>query len=112
VRWEAKGSFERIDWNECMKAASTSQFIRVEGSCGEAEAAGMLSRVAKLRQVHGAFVITNAVKIAGADDKAANRMSLEQIQSFNVLDALLKKLNPEQQAVVRKLVEKIDVATP
>jgi hypothetical protein len=102
--WQREGSFVRVDWRELSTAPADAQFIRVEGDASTAEAAGVATAISKLRGKHEAFVITNAVKIEGRS-LDTERISLEQIQSYNVLDALMKRLKPAQQAVVKKLME-------
>lgn len=102
--WEAKGSFQRVDWHELQTVDPAAQFVRVEGEASASEAPAVVSLISKLRGQHKGFVITNAVKIEGRVDEETS-LSLEQIQSYNVLEALLKRLKPEWQTKVRQLME-------
>lgn len=106
--WERKGSFERIDWHDCMKASADSQFVRVEGDAAASEAAGVASAISKLRNVHNAFVITNAVRIEGRGDET-ERYTMEEVQAFNVKDALLRRLKPAQRVVIEKLLQENEI---
>jgi hypothetical protein len=106
--WKAEGSFERIDWHDCMKASADSQFIRVEGEAAASEASAVVSAISKLRSAHkAAFVITNAVKIDGRSSDGEAK-SLEAVQSYNIMDALKNRLSPAQWSVVAKLLEEND----
>lgn len=106
--WEASGSFVRADWHELAKVPADAQFVRVEGEAGASEAPAVVALIAKMRQTHKAFVITNAVEIEGRKGEV-EKMSLEKAQSFDVLDALMKRLKPEWQVKVKKLLEGRDV---
>lgn len=107
--WEAKGSFVRANWHELAKVPEDAQFVRVEGDAAASEAAAVVSLISKLRQSHRAFVITNAVQIEGRKSDT-EKQTLEKVQSFNVLDALLGKLKkPEWQTKVKKLMEEHNV---
>lgn len=109
--WEGAGSFQRVDWRELSKADASSQFIRVEGEASDAEAPAVVTAISKLRKAHNAFVITNAVKIAGRDDTQVAE-SMEKVANFNVvhaLMALLEKKNPVWTAKVKTIMEKNDV---
>lgn len=102
--WDRKGSFVQVDWRETMTSDPAAQFIRVAGEASTLEAAAVVSAVSKLRNAHGAFVVTNAVKIEGRDS-TGEKISLEQAESFDILAALMKRLKPEQAAVVKRLME-------
>lgn len=96
--------FTRIDWRNT-DTDLNYKFIRVEGSATAEQAAEAVEAVAKLRQKSQAFVITNAIKVdglAGFDQLA--EMSLEQVTSFNVLEALLAELTEEEGNVVKELL--------
>lgn len=103
--WEAKGSFERANWHELAKVPADAQFIRVEGEASASEAPAVVSLISKLRQKHTAFVITNAVAIEGRKGDVEGA-TLEKVQSFNVLEALMDKIKKsEWQVKIRKLME-------
>jgi DNA repair exonuclease SbcCD nuclease subunit len=106
--WERSGSFERVDWKDAKSVSPDAQFIRVEGEASTIDAAAVASAISKLRSTHNAFVITNAVKIEGRD-ASGEKISLEQIQNYNILDALMKRLTPAQVVVVKKLMEENNV---
>lgn len=109
--WSADESFERIDWHDLSMANEHSQFIRVEGEASASEAPAVVALIAKLRQSHKAFVITNAVQIEGRKGEV-ERTSLEKAQRFDVLTALMTRLKkPEWQAKVRKLLEDHNIST-
>lgn len=102
--WERDGNFARMDWRE-LDYGSTAEFIRVEGEAGDAEAADMVSAIAKFRAKSKALVITNAVKVDSVKDGEQLTVTLEQIKSFDVLSALLKHLEPREQEVVKALLK-------
>ncbi len=107
--WDAAGSFVRADWHDLVNVDPNAQFIRVEGQASASEAASTVTLIQKLRSSHKAFVITNAIKVEGRDS-TEEKLTLEEIRSYNVLDALLKRLKPEWQTKVRKLMENNDVS--
>lgn len=107
--WDREGSFQRVDWRDLSGIKPETQFIRVSGDANTLEAQDIPKIVSKLRSTHSAFVVTNAVKVAGRDN-TQEKISLESIQAFDVLKALMKRLNPEQQKVVAKLVEENNVS--
>lgn len=99
--------FTRLDWHDIqgMDADPDYQFIRVEGTATAEEAAEVVDAVARFRAKSQAYVVTNAVKVEGVaafDDLA--EMSLEQITSFNVLEALLAELTEDEGKVVKALL--------
>ena len=102
--WQAEGSFARIQWSEWKESPPDAQFIRVEGEASAVEASKSIAAISKLRSVHNAFVVTNAVKIEGRQ-LDGERLSLEKVKSFNILQALMSKLSPKHAAKVQKLLE-------
>lgn len=105
--WEAKGSFARVDWREIADTPPDAQFVRVQGDVTPAEAPAAVNAISKLRSTHNAFVITNAVQIEERDSKG-EKITLEQIQGYDILKALLKRLSPEQGEVVKELLKEED----
>lgn len=103
--WTAKGSFAEIAWDE-LDQAGEFQFVRVVGKCGTSEAAIMLAAISKYRQRSEAFVVTNAVSVAGVVDMQDLPNSLETVKGFDVLGYLFENLEPEQVVVVKGLLEK------
>jgi metallophosphoesterase superfamily enzyme len=111
--WERENSFGRVDWRDLLKADTAQinpalEFIRVEGEAQPDEVGTVATTISKLRKVHNAFVITNAVEVEGRSFDG-EKISLEQIQGFDILGALLRRLSPEQQKVVTKLMEENNV---
>jgi DNA repair exonuclease SbcCD nuclease subunit len=101
--WKAKGSFVRVDWHELKDTPPDAQFIRVEGEAGASEANAVVSAISKLRNVHNAFVITNAVKVEGRGDVGESQ-SLEKAQTYDVRSAVMRRLSEAQRAAVEKLL--------
>jgi DNA repair exonuclease SbcCD nuclease subunit len=109
--WNIEGSFVRADWRTLLQEPLDGQFIRVEGDASASEAPAVVQAISKLRKVHNAFVITNAVTIEGRQQDTS--MQMEQVQNFNVMDALMKLLgekNPAWAAKVKEIVETNKVA--
>jgi hypothetical protein len=101
--WSRDGSYVEADWRalDGVKA----QFIRVTGEATSAEAAEVIKAISTLRQTSDAFVITNAVKVAGHDmsgEKAAE--SIENLRAFDVVGAIMAELNEQEQEVVKGLM--------
>lgn len=96
--------FTRVDWRN-LDTDLDYQFIRVEGTAAAEEAAEVVDAVARFRAKSQAYVVTNAVKVEGlAEFDQLTEMSLEQITSFNVLEALLAELTEEEGKVVKELL--------
>jgi metallophosphoesterase superfamily enzyme len=102
--WQRESSFIEMDWRALADTPEGAQFVRVTGEASAVEASAVVTAISKLRNTHDAFVITNAVSLEGRslDAPAA---SLEAVQGFNILEAVLKKLNKDQQVVVTALLE-------
>ena len=96
--------YRKIDWFNLDDVDPNLKFIRVGGAATVAEAPAALAAIAKLRQSHDAFVITNAVEIEGMSNDM-EVASLESVKSFNVLEALMEVLSPEEGKVVKELLE-------
>lgn len=95
--------FERLHWDD-LKPEGNPLFIRVEGSAETVEGAAVVQAISRFRAKSQALVITNAVKIASDEGKMAEFAdSLESVQAFDVLAALLELLTPEEQEVVKEL---------
>lgn len=99
--------YAEIDWRKLGEyQADDLKFIRVAGECSSEEAAEMVNVVAKFRQSHDAFVITNAVKVDGvAQMEALAEMSMENVSKFDVLGALMEELNEREQETVKGLLQ-------
>lgn len=98
--WPRPDYVER-GWREL--AGSTEAFIRVVGDAEAHEAADVVAAISRLRQTAPAFVITNAVDIKSDDATEEFAASLEEVRSFDVLDALKKLLTPEEVAIIESL---------
>jgi hypothetical protein len=103
--WQAAGDFARLDWRSLGSYSDKARFIRVEGEAAASEASEVIATIAKFRQRSNALVITNGVAVEGAQDQAQMTVSLEQIKSFSVLDALLATLNKDERAKVEALLK-------
>lgn len=108
--WVGSESFFRVNWQDGGTVPDTAQFIRVEGDVSAAEATAAINAITKLRKSHSAFVVTNAVAIAGRDE-SQHAISLESATNFNVVEALMKRLakHPKWVAKVKTLMEKNNV---
>ena len=102
--WHPEGVFAKLEWHALDDVDQNLKFIRVGGAATVAEAPAALAAIAKLRQSHDAFVITNAVEIEGMSNDM-EVASLESVKSFNVLEALMEVLSPEEGEVVKELLE-------
>jgi DNA repair exonuclease SbcCD nuclease subunit len=98
------GGYAEVDWEDLANAPKGRKFIRVSGNATAAEAPGVIKAISKFRQTSEAFVVTNAVRIAGRGDSDELAESVEDIRTINVIDMLLETLDADQQAVVRKLL--------
>ena len=74
-----------------------------EATCEEA--AEVIKAIAKLRQEHDAFVIANRVKIK-SDDISDSIQPIENIKAFDVVEAILAELDPEEQRIIKELLTK------
>ena len=110
--WEGAKSFQRVDWRDALTVPPWVEFIRVEGQATAAEATAAVNTITKLRKAHKAFVVTNAVQIEGRDDAEAHKVSLESATNFDVIAALLKRLEkkPNWVAKIKGLMEKNDLS--
>lgn len=104
-------SFLRANWRELDSVDASAQFIRVEGDASASEAPAVVTAISKLRKVHSAFVVTNAVSIEGRE-AAGEIESMEKVANFNVVKALLALLekNPGWTAKVKNIMEKNNVS--
>lgn len=101
--WEPDGSYIEVDWRDMN--IGNADFVRVVGEASAAEAADVISAISKLRQQVNAFVITNAVKIAGNEAMAdMAEVSLENVKAYDVMSAILKELTEAEAAVVKGLM--------
>jgi len=108
--WSRDPAYAEIPWAEALQTGLDEryQFIRVIGEATSAEAAKVASTIAKLRSTNKtAFVVTNAVKVEG--QSAGEEYNLEAVKSFDITEAVLRRLNEPQRAVVNKLLKDANV---
>jgi len=101
--WNAKGAYIETDWQHL--DVGNADFIRVVGDATSAQAADVVNVISKLRQNINAFVITNAVKIAGNEMLSEMALdSVENIRAYDVMEAILKELTEEEGEIVKGLL--------
>ena len=101
--WQAADSYAEVDWQDLTDV--DAQFIRVVGEASAEQAADVVKAISALRQRSSAFVVGNAVKIAGMagiDDMATD--SIESIKAFDVMAAIYAELNDNEIKIVKELV--------
>lgn len=101
--WSRDGYYLEVDWRQI--GCAGADFIRVTGEATSAEAAEVIRSISALRQSSDAFVISNAVKVAGHDmsgEKAAE--SIENLKAFDVVGAIMAELSEQEQEVVKGLM--------
>lgn len=106
VFWRASDSFVEQDWQALASVSENAEFVRVTGKATSAQAADVIAEISKYRATSSAFVVSNAVEIAGLDDNTTLSLSQEQITSFSVLDALTELLDKDENAIIKSLLEK------
>ena len=101
--WQAQGNYAEQDWRSL--SDDGCKFIRVVGEASAEEAADVVTAISKFRNKSKALVITNAVKVEGAADGEQIQLTMEEVKSFNVLEALLECLDEREQGVVKNLLK-------
>ncbi len=103
--WDAIGSYSAIDWRDLGDVPPSLQFIRVSGSAKAEEAALVIDAIATLRGHHDAYVVSNAVQIDGQEGvEEAAAVTFESMKSFDVMQALLGELEPEERKVIEEVM--------
>ena len=103
--WDNKGGFVDVDWTQ-LNEVQDELFIRVSGTSTQASSNEVITTITKFRAGSEAFVVANAVKVEGLEGlDGFEELSLEQIKGFDVQAALLEKLEPEEQVVIKRLLE-------
>lgn len=98
--------FARADWRQIHEVPADAQFVRIEGEANAEDAAHVIDAIAKLRQNHEAFVITNSVKVDGlAEMDALAELSMDQVTKFDVLGALYEELDEAEREIVGELLK-------
>lgn len=101
--WRSAGSFAEQDWQNLTEGP---QFVRVTGKASAQQAGDVIAAISRFRGTSNAFVITNAVQIKGLEDSPLISASLEELQAFSVMPALLELLTADEQQIIKKLLEK------
>lgn len=103
VTWQAKYSYFEIDWACIDQLPATAQFVRVTGQAEADMMPKVLDQINRLRQSHGAFVVTNAVKVTNANEP--DIAGLEDAASFDALEFLYGLLDEKQVSVIKGVLE-------
>lgn len=95
--------FVEMPWNAL--EVTNHRFVRVVGEAQPDDIGSVLTAINKFRQVHPAFVITNAVTTVtdAVDNAAIFAQSLESVQRFSIEEALRRVLTAEEFAVLEAL---------
>ena len=102
--WRAEGDYIEVDWKE-LDTVGDQRFVRVTGDATASQAADVINTIAKVRAASDALIIANAVKVEGVELVADMTIeSVDQIKRFDVLSAILEKLEPREAEVVRGLL--------
>jgi DNA repair exonuclease SbcCD nuclease subunit len=94
-------NYKAVDWRNL--AGTQADFIRVTGEATAVEASEVVTAISRFRQQSSAFVVTNAVDIAGDAESEKFAANLESVKSFDVLAALKALLTPEEVAILESL---------
>lgn len=102
---DVSAEYAQCDWKEIQDAPAVP-FLRISGHAAASEAADVITAIAKLRSKSQSLIITNAVAVEGCSNMGAlTETSLEAIQSFNVLGALLELLEPAERATIEEILK-------
>jgi metallophosphoesterase superfamily enzyme len=101
--WSRPGEYIERDWRALIDGGE--KFIRVVGKATAAEAGDVVSAISRFRNKSEALVITNATEVEGVADAEQIAITLEQVESFDVMQALLDCLDPREQKVVTDLLK-------
>lgn len=98
--------FREIDWTDLADAPITGLgFVRVAGKAEAAQAADVIRAISMYRTRSNAFVITNAVEIAGNASMEDLVETAQDIRAVDVISLLMEHLDEKQQAAVKQLLE-------
>lgn len=95
---------DQIDWRRLENAGPTRKFVRVIGDATSSEAAEVINAIHKFRQRSDAFIITNAVRVAGIVDVDELPEAFEAAKTFDVLEFVYSQLDPAEQEAIKQLV--------
>lgn len=102
--WAPEEGYSEVDWHDLDTFDSVARFVRVTGEAAFSEAAEVVSAVARLRQRSDAFVVTNAVKVAGAGDELELAENAQVSQKLDVVNLLLEVLDEKEAARVKEVL--------
>lgn len=103
--WRTDHNFLEVDWRELADVGEGFSFIRVVGEATVEESVNVVNAIARFRSNSKAFVVSNAVKIDGLPNmEELSYLNAQDIKSFNVLQALLECLTPEEGDVVKEVL--------
>lgn len=95
--------FVEMNWKELKP--SDAKFVRVSGEAMPDQGAEVAQAISKHRSQSQAFVVANAVTMLSSEnDVAAFAESLESVQAFDVMAALLEYLSPEEAKTVKEVM--------
>jgi metallophosphoesterase superfamily enzyme len=104
--WQAQGSFYVVNWRELADFEFPAQFVRVAGEASENEAADAINAVAKFRQRSEAFVVTNAVKIAGIAQDDTLPEQIAEAAHFSIIEFMRERLEQAESEALDGLMAK------
>lgn len=93
--------FIELDWQAL--EVTDHKFIRVTGTAATEQAAAVVTAISKFRQTSQAYVVTNAVRIASADDDTVFEDALEGVAAFDVMTALREIFTLEEMTLLEGL---------
>ena len=104
--WESAGQYEEIDWKDLEHSSTEAKFIRVVGVASIGESSDVVRAMSKFRQASTAFIVSNAVKVESHTLSSDIEISsMEEIQSFNVFEALMSELSEDERIVIKQLYD-------
>ena len=107
--WKSEQTFAEVNWQELLSdnPVPFANFYRITGDATAAQAAEVIGAVSKFRQrcVSDVFVVTNAVKIEGAEAFAEMaEVGAAGVKSFDVLAAIFENLDEKEVECVKGLI--------
>lgn len=89
-----------LPWDDLQQV--TQPFIRVVGSVDAEQASGVLSALVAYRKRSEALVITNGVSVATSEGALQMEQVLENVATFNIMEALKPLFSAEEYAVLEQ----------
>lgn len=103
--WSAAADFKELDWRQLEMSDNTTAFVRVTGKASAEEAPHVIEAISRYRKDCTAYVVSNAVEIAGVVSMEDLPASVENVKAFDVYGFLLEHLETDRQRdVVKKLL--------